>query len=178
MASPPVSDYRLPAILVARMVGAALVALALLLLGSTVVVALSGWSPDVLVVAVLVGVVALGALAWWLRHRAYVVRLDAEGYRVGLVRGVGVRSAPWTAVTDAATTTVDGMALLVLSLRDGTTTTVPVSAMEGDRDDFVRELQRRLQVGHGVRPVVPPDVPPVPTPEEGRSLRPGDGSDS
>lgn len=170
MPSDSVSDYRLPAILVARMVGAALVVLALLLLATTVVVALAGWSPDVLVVAVLVGAVALGVLVWWLRNRAYVVRLDAEGYRVGLVRGAGVRSAPWTAVTDAATTTADGVALLVLSLRDGGSTTLPVSAMEGDRDDFVRELQRRLQAGHGVRPLPPAGEAPD-------QARP-DGSDS
>ncbi len=156
MTGPDVSDYRLPPLLVARIVGGALVLLALLLLATTVVVAAAGWSPDVLVVGVLVGALALAGLVWWLRSRAYVVRFDAEGYRVGLVRGAGVRAAPWASVADAATTTLHGVPLLVLTLRDGRTTAVPVSAVEGDREELVRELQRRLQAGHGLRPL-PPD---------------------
>lgn len=153
MPHPPVSDYRLPAILVARIVGAALVVLAVALLVTTLVVAGAGWSPDVLVVVVLVGALGLGGLAWWLRSRAYVVRFDAEGYRVGLVRGAGVRAAPWASVTNAATTTVAGMPLMVLTLGDGSRTTLPVATLAADREEFVRDLQRRLQTGHGVRPL-------------------------
>ena len=148
-----VSDYRLPAILVARIVGAALVVLAVVLLATTVLVAAAGWSPDVLVVVVSLGAAGLGGLAWWLRARAYVVRFGPMGYRVGLVRGAGVRAAEWSAVTDAATTTARGVPLLVLTLADGRSTLIPVAAMEGDREELVRELQRRLQAGHGLRPL-------------------------
>ena len=161
MTSAPASDYRLPAVLVARIVGSALVVLAVALLATTMVVAGAGWSPDVLVLAVLVGALALGGLAWWLRARAYVVRFDAEGYRVGVVRGAGVRAAPWSSVTHAETATVAGVPLVVLALSDGSRTTLPVSLLEGDREELVRDLQRRLQAGHGVRPLSDPEAPEV-----------------
>ena len=168
MTGPDVSDYRLPPILVARIVGGALVLLALLLLATTLVVAAAGWSPDVILVAVLVGALGLVGLVWWLRTRAYVVRFDVEGYRVGLVRGAGVRAAPWSAVSDAATTTLHGVPLVVLTLRDARTTVVPVTVLEGDREELVRELQRRLQAGHRLRPL-PTDAHPEPGTEPGES---------
>jgi hypothetical protein len=40
---------------------------------------------------------------------------------------------------------------VVLRLRDGGTTTVPVGVLAVDREQFVRELQEHLQRGHGLR---------------------------
>ncbi len=143
--------YRLAPTFVARFVGLALVGLALLLFAGTAVVAIAGWPLDVLVLVVLVGVVACVALGWWLRSRAWVVRCTDDGYQVRLVRGAGVTEARWSSVEDAVTTHRRGVACLELRLRDGRTTTIPVGVLAVDREQFVRELQERLQRGHGLK---------------------------
>jgi hypothetical protein len=63
-----------------------------------------------------------------------------------------VRAARWVDVEDAQTQTLAGSRCVVLRLRDGRRTRVPVDLIEGDRDDFVRELQDRLELAHGRRP--------------------------
>ena len=45
------------------------------------------------------------------------------------------------------------VACVELRLRDGRTTTIPVGVLAVDREEFVRELQARLQRGHGLRPL-------------------------
>ena len=42
---------------------------------------------------------------------------------------------------------------VALRLRDGRTTTIPVGVLGIDKDEFVRELQDRLQRGQGLRPL-------------------------
>jgi hypothetical protein len=153
MSQPDVSDYRLAPIVVARIVGSSLVALAVLMFAATTVVAIADWSADLLMVLLGVGATAMVALAWWLRTRAYVVRFGADGYRVGLVRGAGVRQASWQDVTDATATSIRGARCLELQLRTGGVTVIPVAALAVDGDDFVRDLRQRLQRGHGLRPL-------------------------
>lgn len=153
MTAPDVLDYRLAPLVVARIVGSYLVALALLVFAATVAVAAAGWSGDVLVVLLAAGVGGVVALGWWLRTRAYVVRFEADGYRLGVVRGAGVRRARWVDVTDAAATTAGGAPCLELRLRDGGASAIPVAALAVDREQFVRELRERLQRGHGLRPL-------------------------
>lgn len=150
------AEYRLAPGVVARMVGAALVLLAVLTFAGTVVVALTDLPAEPFVVLLLL--VALGALGagWYLRSRAWLVRCTETGYRVRLVRGVGVTEARWSAVEDAVTTVRHDVACLVLRLRDGRTTTIPVGLLDVDREQFVRDLQQRLQQGHGLRPWRPP----------------------
>lgn len=144
--------YRLAPAVVARFVGLALVGLALLLFAGTAVVALAGLPADLLVVLVLLGVAGVVGGGWWLRNRAWVVRCTDEGYQVRLVRGAGVTEARWSGVEDAVTTYRHEVACLQLRLRDGRTTTVPVGLLAADREQFVREVQDRLQRGHGLRP--------------------------
>lgn len=151
MSQPDVSDYRLAPLLVARIVGTYLVLLALVMFTATALVAVAGWPADLLVLLLVAGVAGMFAVGWWLRSRAYVVRLDADGYRVGLVRGAGVRSARWADVTEAVTTRPRGAPCLELQLRAGGSSVIPAGAMAADRDDFVREVQQRLQHGHGLR---------------------------
>ena len=93
--------------------------------------------------ALLACVVALLLLAWWLRNRAWVLRCTPEGYAVRLVRGAGVTDARWDAVEDAVTTTRHDVPCVVLRLRDGRTTTIPVGVLAVDKEQFVRELQGR-----------------------------------
>ena len=76
----------------------------------------------------MVGVVTLGLLVG-VRH--WVVRLDDLGYRVRVLRTAQARSARWTDVLDLQATTVAGQRCVVLRLRDGRTTTLPVDADRG-----------------------------------------------
>lgn len=86
-----------------------------------------------------------------LARRTTVVRLDETGYRVRMVRGAGATEARWTDVEDVVTATVTGERCVVLRLRDGRTTTIPVRMLAGDPDAFVDDLRQHLDKGHGYR---------------------------
>lgn len=148
-----VTYYRLAPAVIARFVGLALVVAAALVFVTTVLVAVVSlgwaWIVGVLVVAVVV----VAALAWWLIRRAYVVAAGPQGYHVRLVRGAGVRDAAWTDVHDAVAATSHGYQVLVLRLRDGGSTSIPVSVLRIDKEEFVRAMQRHLQAGQNVRPL-------------------------
>ncbi|MBM7508084.1 hypothetical protein JOE61_001898 [Nocardioides salarius] len=150
---PTPHDYRFAQAFTVRLVGLSLVALALVMFAGTAVVAVSGVNADVLVVLLGVGVAGVFGLGWWLRNRAFVLRAESEGYVVGPVRGAGVKRARWSEVSQAATTTVRGIDCLVLHLEDARATTIPVEALAVDREQFVREMQRRLRAGQGHRPL-------------------------
>jgi hypothetical protein len=144
------SDYRLSPLLAARVIGALLVALGLTVVLLTLAVSLLDLPAGVLVIGAGVTVAALlGALV--LLRRASVVRLDEVGYRVRFVRGAGAAAARWTDVEDVVATTTSGERCVVLRLRDGRTTTVPVRLLAGDTDAFVKDLQAHLNTGHGYR---------------------------
>jgi hypothetical protein len=147
MTSPPASDYRLAPLLIARFVGAYLVLLAVVVFAATAVVAAADLPGDVLVVLLVVGLVGLFVLAWVLRSRVTVVHLDESGYRVAIVRGVGVKQARWVDVEEAVTASPSGFPCVVLRLRDGGSTTIPVQALQGDPDDFARDVRSRLRAG-------------------------------
>jgi hypothetical protein len=153
MTSTGPSDYRLAPALGARLMGLMLVALAVLLFSTTALVALADLPPDLLVVVAASGVVAVFGLGYFLTRRAYVVRFDSDGYRVRMIRGAGVTAAAWKEVADAATGSPRGIPCVVLTLRDGRTTTIPVGALAVDREQFVRDLQQHLQDGQGLRPL-------------------------
>ncbi len=139
------AEYRLAPAVVLRSAGAAFVLLAVAVLALSVVTALAGWR--FLVVGVVAGLGLLGVVggAWWAANRAYVVRLDSLGYEVRLVRGAGVKRARWADVAQASTAEVGGQPCVVLALRDGRTTTVPVGVLAGDRDEFVTRVRSLLR---------------------------------
>lgn len=145
--------YRLSRSVVARLLGLGILALAGLVFAATLVVALLGTSPDVIVVVAAAGLVVLAFAAWWLTTKAYVVRATVDGYRIGAIRSVGVREARWNQVEDAVTATIRDVPVVVLRLKAGATTTIPVTVLAIDREDFVRELQQHLQRGHRLRQV-------------------------
>ena len=147
------ADYRLSPALAARLVGLLLLVLALVLFATTAVVAVLDLTPDLLVLVAAIGLIGVFGTGYVLTRRAYVVRFDDEGYRVRLVRGAGVDAAGWREVEDAGTSAPRGVPAVVLTLKDGRTTTIPVAALAADRDAFVRDLQRRLQRGQGLRPL-------------------------
>ncbi len=151
--APQTSDYRLAPAFAARFVGVLLVALAVLLLLVTVLVAVLGLPGVTLLVVVVVGAGATLATAYVIAQRVAVVHLGPEGYRVRLVRGAGVTAAGWHEVEEAVTATPGGVPVVQLRLSGGRSTTIPVHALAVDREEFVRDLQRHLQHGQGLRPL-------------------------
>ena len=148
-----VSDYRLAPLLAARLVGGLLVLVAVLLLVVTVVVGSVGGSADLVMLVAVVGVVLVLVAGYVLGRRLTVVRLGPDGYRVRLGRGAGVPRAGWREVTEAVTATRGDVPVVVIRLRDGRSTTIPVQVLAADREDFVRDLQQHLQDGQGLRPL-------------------------
>jgi hypothetical protein len=149
--SPATSEYRLSRAIAARLLGALLLASGILLVLVVVLVAALDLPGAVVSVGVclVAAVVVLGGLA--VTRRVTVVRLDAEGYRVSFVRGAGATRARWTDVEDVVATTLAGERCIVIRLRDGRSTTVPVRILAGSSDTFVHDLQERLNTGHGYR---------------------------
>lgn len=152
------SSYRFAGPFIVRLMGSSLAAVGVLVLVfSGVVVAASLPSAFLtagLAVALVVWLIVLVGFVG-LRRRV-VVRLDDTGYRVRHIRGTGVREARWKDVEDATAPTVEGERCVVLRLRDGRTTTIPVDVLVGSAEAFVRDLHRHLDRGHGYRPLPGP----------------------
>ncbi|GAB3014604.1 hypothetical protein GCM10011376_07630 [Nocardioides flavus (ex Wang et al. 2016)] len=151
MTTEPATVHRLAPAIAARLLGVVLVAVAALILVSTLAIAVLDLHTVLLLVPVLLTVAVLVGTWWTWRQKGWVVRFTAEGYRVQWVRGVGTASGRWKDVEDAVTTTVAESPVVVLRLRDGRTTTIPVEMLAVDREAFVRDLQEHLQRGHGLR---------------------------
>jgi hypothetical protein len=147
------STYGFSGPVAVRLMGVGLVAVGLLLVLLAVAVAVLSLPAVVLTTGVVLAVLAVLALGLLGTRRAAVVRLDDVGYRIRFVRGAGVRQGEWRQVEDVGATTVAGARCVVLRLRDGRTSTVPVDVLAVDRDDFVRDLQRHLNTGNGYRPL-------------------------
>ena len=147
------SVYRLAPAISARLLGAAVVVLGILVLVVTLVVVLASAPLAVLWTLALVGLVGIGSAAIYLTKVVYVVRLTDAGYQVRFVRGAGVMQGRWPDVEDAVSANVSGATCLVLRLRDGGSTVIPVAALAADRDDFANDVRQRLARGHGLRPL-------------------------
>lgn len=133
--------------------GVLLIAISVLVFATTGVVAVLNLPTAILLVPAVAASVALIAAAFTLSRHGWVVRFTDDGYRVQWVRGVGVATSRWRDVEDAVTTTVAGSPVVILRLHSGATTTIPVELLAGDREEFVRDVQRHLQHGHGLRPL-------------------------
>lgn len=145
------SDYRLSRSIAVRAFGVLLAALGVLVVLLTLGVGALDLPAAVLGVGMILVVLALLGSVLLLTRGATVVRLGETGYQVRLVRGAGVKQARWTDVEDVVATTVAGERCVVLRLRDGRTTTLPVRMLSVDDDAFVRDLQGHLNRGHGYR---------------------------
>jgi hypothetical protein len=150
---PTTSTYRLAARVRLRLLGSVLT-----VLGGTVVlvgllVAVLDLPSAVFTTALLLGVALLLVSGLGLMRARPLVSLDEVGYRVRYLRGAGEVAARWREVQDVVTTTVHGDDCVVLRLRDGRSTTVPVAVLDAPREDFVRDLGEHLHHGHGYRPV-------------------------
>ena len=138
------TEYRFAPLVVARFVGAYLLAFAVGMLAATLVVSVAGLNGDLLVVVLGVGLLGLIGLAWWLRSRLAVVTLTATGYRVRLFRAAGVTEARWSEVEDAVAASPRDVPCVVLRLKDGRATTIPMMLLAVDRDEFARDVRARL----------------------------------
>jgi hypothetical protein len=144
-------DFALAPALRLRLLGTGLVAIGVVIAVTVLASSLAGLPSAIvsgLVVLAAVGVVALGLLVG-LRH--WVLRLDDTGYRVRVLRTAEARSARWTDVLDLQAGTVSGARCVVLRLRDGRTTALPVDAIEGDPTALTEALTTHLDRGHGYR---------------------------
>lgn len=146
------SRYRFSGPFAVRLLGLGLVLVAVALLMLVALVAVFSLPVGVLGAGVAVATITSLAVAFLAGRRPVVVSFDDVGYRIRHVRGAGVRQAAWTQVEDAAAAMVAGERCVVLRLRDGRTSTVPVGVLAGHPDDFVRDLQQHLNRGHGYRP--------------------------
>jgi hypothetical protein len=143
-------DYRLAPSFRVRLMGAGLMGLGVILVVATVIVVSTGLSLDVLSVFVILTVPAVFVLGYLLNKRT-VLHTDPIGYRVRMVRGVGAEAARWADVHDLQTAEVAGSRCLVLNLRDGRSSTVPVDVVEGDPDELVRDLTALLDHAQGTK---------------------------
>ena len=144
--------YRLAPALAARLVGLALVGCAALVLVATVLVATLEWPSGLLVVVAGSALAATAALAVATR-RTLLLRVDEAGYRVRWIRGAGTKAAAWREVADAVAASPGGIDCVVLRLRDGRTTSIPVAAVAAEPDRFVSEIREHLSRGEGLRPL-------------------------
>jgi hypothetical protein len=143
--------HRLAPAVAARLLGLVLCAVAVLILASTVAIAVLDLHTVFLLVPVGITLLVLAANWWAWREKGWVARFTDEGYRIQWVRGVGTASGRWKDVEDAVTTTIADAPVVVLRLRDGRTTTIPVEVIATDREELVRDLQRHLRRGQGLR---------------------------
>lgn len=131
--------------------GSFLAGLGVLTLLVTALAGILGLPIIALSIEIVLVVAAVVVAGWLLTGKAVVVRLEEDGYQVRLVRGAGVKQGRWKDVEDVVVTTTAGERCVVLRLRDGRTTTVPVRALAAEPAAFVKDLQEHLNTGHGYR---------------------------
>ncbi len=145
------SDYRFAQPLLVRLLGTVLVVVGILLFLLAGLVAWLDLSLAVLTVGVVAAVVLVVATGFLLTRGTPLVHFDDDGYRVRVLRGAGVTQARWADVEDVVTATVSGHNCVVLRLRDGRTTTLPVEVLDVSPSALVDDLRARLDAGHGYR---------------------------
>ena len=145
------TDYRFSTALVVRAMGGLLALLGLLLVLVGVLVTTLDLPGGLLTTAVVVAVLLVVVGGFLLTRLTSLVHFDEAGYQVRWLRGAGVKQARWKEVEDVVTATVSGHDCVVLRLRDGRTTTIPVKVLDASPATFIEDLSRRLDAGHGYR---------------------------
>jgi hypothetical protein len=150
-AAAPTGDYGLSTQLVLRSLGALVAVMGVLVLVAGLLVAAVGVPGVTLTATVVVAVLVVVTGAFLLSRVASLVHFDEDGYRVRWFRGAGVPQARWKDVEDVVTASLAGHDCVVLRLRDGRSTTIPVDVLDVSPSEFLRDLSRRLDAGHGYR---------------------------
>lgn len=145
------TDYRFSTAILVRSWGTLLALVGLLVLVIGLLVGTLGLPMAVLTTAVVVAALVVVAGALLASRVGSLVQLDENGYRVRWLRGAGVKQARWREVEDVVTASVSGHDCVVLRLRDGRTTTIPVAVLDASPAAFISDLSARLDKGHGYR---------------------------
>jgi hypothetical protein len=145
------TDYRFSTALLVRSLGALLALVGLLLLVVGLLVGLLDLPVAVLTTALVVAVLLVVGGGFLTTRVTSLVHFDEAGYQVRWLRGAGVKQARWREVEDAVTATISGHDCVVLRLRDGRTTTIPVKLLDASPAAFIEDLSSRLDTGHGYR---------------------------
>ena len=145
------TDYRFSTALLLRSMGALLALVGVLLLVVGLLVSLFDLPSGILTTAVVLAVVLVVASGFLATRVTSLVHFDEAGYRVRWLRGAGVKQARWREVEDAVTASIAGHDCVVLRLRDGRTTTIPVKLLDASPTAFIEDLSGRLDKGHGYR---------------------------
>ena len=148
---PVPTDYRFSTPLLLRSLGAVLALVGALVLVVGLLVAVLDLPRAVLTAAVVTAVLVVVAAGLLATRVTTLVHFDEAGYQVRWLRGAGVKQARWREVEDVVTATVSGHDCVVLRLRDGRTTTIPVRVLDVPPATFIEELRARLDKGHGYR---------------------------
>jgi hypothetical protein len=144
----PTATYRLAPELGARLVGRSLVTLAVVVALATLVGDLTGLGWRLAGWLAAIGLVLVGLWSYYLLRKAWAVRLTDAGYAVRLLGGVGATAASWTQVDEVLAASPAGRPCLVLRLRDGRATRLPMAAIAGDRDVFALDVRSRVRDAH------------------------------
>lgn len=144
-----VTDFRLSPALTARLLGVTLLGGAALVVIATLAIAIADMHSVFLVVPVVVVAVAMVALMVW--SNTWVLRLSEEGYQVRRIRSAGTTAAPWRDVEDLTSGDVDGVPCLLLRLRDGRSTTLPLGALHVDGQVLASKIAEHLNRANGLR---------------------------
>jgi hypothetical protein len=145
------TDYRFSTPLLVRTLGALLAGVGVLLLVVGLLVSILDLPVGLLTGAVVVTVLLVVLGGFLVTRLTPLVHFDEEGYRVRWLRGAGVKQARWREVEDVVTATVADHDCVLIRLRDGRTTTVPVKVLDASPEAFIADLGRRLDTGHGYR---------------------------
>lgn len=145
------TDYRFSTPVLVRSMGTALASIGLALLVTGVLVSALELPAAVLTTAVVVGVLLVLVVGLLATRAGWLVHFDDAGYRVRWLRGAGVKQARWQEVEDVVTASIAGHDCVVVRLRDGRTTTIPVKVLDASPTRFIEDLSGRLDKGRGYR---------------------------
>jgi len=123
-----------------RFMGGFLVLVGLLVLITALVVGAFDLPVGVLSAVVVLAAVSVVVVGFLVTRIAVLVRLDDVGYQVRYLRKAGVAQARWMDVEDVVTGFASGQPVVVIRLRDGRTTTIPVNLLAGSSDDFAKDV--------------------------------------
>lgn len=123
----------------------------LIIFVTAAVVALFHLNPDIISVVVILALISVVAIGFLMARVPVMLDLDDVGYRTRWLRAPGAKNARWTDVEDAVTGFVAEQPVIVIRLKDGRSTTIPVNLLAADPDDVVRAIQESAQRGNGYR---------------------------
>ncbi|QLQ09269.1 MAG: hypothetical protein HZY75_01350 [Nocardioidaceae bacterium] len=145
------SDFRIAPAVTARFVGGILLLVGVIIFVTAALVVGFDLHPDILSVMVVLGVVTVVVLGFLVSRIGVLLTMDDVGYRTRWLRAPGAKQARWTDVEDVVTGFASEQAVLVIRLKDGQSTTIPVNLLAADSADLVKAVQEHAQRGRGYR---------------------------